>query len=89
MVASQSLLLFENWHCLREYKDNDPQNYYTISLNRGLSVLPIGNMCLLPIQEIEDTSLVLLTGAKTISLINLNDQYIEPFIIAENPTAFS
>ena len=89
MVASQSLLLFENWHCLREYKDNDPQNYYTVSLNRGLSVLPIGNMCLLPIQEIEDTPLLLLAGADKISLINLNDQYIEPFIIAENPTAFS
>lgn len=42
LVSSQSLLLFENWHCLREYKDNDPTNYYTVSLNRGLSVVPLG-----------------------------------------------
>ena len=30
-----------------------------------------------------------MAGATKISIINLNDQYIEPFIIAENSTAFS
>ena len=42
MVAAQSLLLFENWHCLREYKDHDPTNFYTVSVNNGLSVVPLG-----------------------------------------------
>ena len=42
LVSSQSLLLLENWHCLREYKDQDPTNYYTVSLNRGMVVVPLG-----------------------------------------------
>ena len=88
MVSSQSLLLFENWHCLREYKDNDPCNYYTVSLNRGLSVVPLGQFELLPVSEFEDIPLLLLAGATNISIVNLNDQYIEPFIVAENSTAF-
>ena len=42
LISSQSLLLIENWHCLREYKDQDPTNYYTISLNKGMAVVPLG-----------------------------------------------
>ena len=41
MVSSQSLLLLENWHCLREYKDNDPTNLYTETLDWGRSVVPV------------------------------------------------
>ena len=38
MISSQSLLLLDNWHCQREYKDNDPTNYYTVSLAGGHAV---------------------------------------------------
>ena len=33
IVASQSVLLFENWKCIREYKEHNPTNYYTMTVN--------------------------------------------------------
>ena len=69
IVSSQSVLLFHNWQCLREYKDEDSTNYYTISF--GNSVVPLGHLGIIP--GFEHIPLLLLAGAKTISIINLND----------------
>ena len=85
IVSSQSILLFEDWTCLKEYRDEDPTNYYTISF--GTSVVPLGYLEIIP--GFKDIPILLLAGASTISIINLNDQYHEPFIIAENTSAFA
>ena len=76
MVASQSLLLFEKWKCVREYKEPNDLNFFTMSLQS--ETIPMGYIHLLP--GFEHIPIVIVAGSTNFSIVNFSDGYIEPFI---------
>lgn len=69
MIASQSLLLFENWKCVREFRDPDKFNYYAIS-SKGIT-MPLGYTQFLP--GFEHVPIFVIAGSKNINLLSLAD----------------
>ena len=84
MVASQSLLLFEKWKCVREYKETNDLNFFTMSLQG--ETIPMGYIHLLP--GFEHIPIVIVAGSTNFSIVNFSNGYMEPFIYCDYTSSF-
>ena len=84
MIASKSVLLFDDFKFVREIKESMVDNFYTGSY--GPLTIPLGYMQLLPNER--NLPLFVIAGSNCISLVNLEEGYIEPLIIAESTVYF-
>ena len=97
LVASQTMMLYEgnssnNWECTRELdmegaehnKDIMGSNYFTMASRA--SIRPMGYLQLIP--GFEHIPLVVVSGVKSLVIVNMRDSYSEPLIVINSTSAF-
>ena len=86
LVTAKSMRLYENWKMTKVIKQIDQvnDNYFTM-ISRA-SLRPMGFFCLIP--GFEDVPLVVVSGNKGITIVNLRDEYSEPLILVNSTASF-